>query len=61
MEKKIAPSEQKAQAFRALFQGQRERAKWGGVLSRLVRLLDGADIARSVRRGTSGGVRARTV
>ena len=32
MEKKIAPSEQKAQALRALLQGQTRWAKWRRVI-----------------------------
>ena len=58
MEKKIAPSEQKAQALRALLQGQAEGQSGEELLSLVRAALDRADFARSLRTGTSGGVRA---
>ena len=61
MEKKIAPSERKAQEIQALVQGQTRRAKWRGIIEHLSAAVHRAGVARGVGRGTSGGVGARAV
>jgi hypothetical protein len=61
MEKKIAPSEQKAQALRALLQGQAEGQSGEEVLSLLVRLSTERILQEALEQEQGVGAGPRTV
>ena len=58
MEKKIAPSEQKAQALRALLQGQTDAQSGEELLSTLVRLSTERVLQEALEQEQADGVRA---